>query len=97
VGEYFGAAFGPSNVKRDHDLYMPDTYWRGPAWMPLNYFFSLCMRRWGLIAEANTLVKQSAAALRTSGWAEYWNPESGVGYGAQPQSWNALIVAMLDQ
>jgi hypothetical protein len=30
-----------------------------------------------------------------SGWAEYWNPETGGGLGARPQSWTGLVLRML--
>ncbi|WP_142062759.1 trehalase family glycosidase [Pseudarthrobacter sp. B4EP4b] len=90
----FGAAFGPANVARDHPAYDPDTYWRGPAWPPLNYLFQQAFKRLGLEQEAAELAELTAGGAITSGWAEYWNPENGRGLGAVPQSWAGLVIAM---
>ena len=93
----FGAPFGPANIIRGHPTYAPDVYWRGPAWPPLNYLFHLAQRRWGLTAQAGANTSRSARAAVVSNWAEYWNPESGTGLGASPQSWTGLVFAMSNQ
>jgi hypothetical protein len=92
----FGAAFGPANVAHDHPAYDPDTYWRGPAWPPLNYLFWLAERRWGRTEAAADLTRRTLAGARSSDWAEYWNPETGAGLGARPQTWTGLVIAMAD-
>jgi hypothetical protein len=93
--ESFAAPFGPTNVARSHPSYDPGSYWRGPAWPQLNYLLWLALRRWGLDERAQELARSSAAAVAVNGWAEYWNPETGEGLGARPQSWTTLVVAML--
>lgn len=90
----FAAPYGPANVVRSHPAYDPATYWRGPAWPPLNYLFWLAFRRWDLHREAAALAASTQAAVRRNGWAEYWNPETGEGLGAAPQSWAALAAVM---
>jgi hypothetical protein len=90
----FGAVFGPSNVVRTHVAYQPDMYWRGPAWPPLNYLFQQAARRHGMDGTALALARITEAGTSTSGFAEYWNPESGQGLGAVPQSWAGLVIAM---
>ncbi|WP_175047912.1 MGH1-like glycoside hydrolase domain-containing protein [Microlunatus speluncae] len=92
----FGAPYGPANVARDHPAYDPATYWRGPAWPPLNYLFWLAHRRWDRAESAAGLARQTLAGARASGWAEYWNPETGGGLGARPQSWTGLVIALRD-
>ncbi|WP_433167094.1 MGH1-like glycoside hydrolase domain-containing protein [Kribbella sp. CA-247076] len=90
----FGAPYGPANVARSHPSYDPSTYWRGPAWPPLNYLFWLAARRWYLDGAAEALASRSIDGALQSGWAEYWNPEDGIGLGAAPQTWTGLVIAM---
>ncbi|MEV7605901.1 hypothetical protein AB0N65_10735 [Paenarthrobacter sp. NPDC089322] len=90
----FHAPFGPSNVVRAHVAYQPDMYWRGPAWPPLNYLFTLAAQRHGMEGTVQRLKKATAAGVAASGFAEYWNPEVGRGLGAVPQSWAGLVIGM---
>ena len=90
----FGAPFGPTNVARSDPAYDPRTYWRGAAWPHLNYLLWLAQRRWHRLDEAAGLARRTREAAQRSGWAEYWDPETGDGLGAIPQSWTGLVVAM---
>ena len=36
-------------------------------------------------------------AAETSTLAEYWNPDTGAGRGAIPQTWATVVTAMTDQ
>lgn len=92
----FAAPFGPANVARSHPAYNPGMYWRGPAWPNINYLFWLALRRWGREAEATELAERTYDGAVRSGWAEYWNPETGEGLGARPQSWTGLVLPMLE-
>lgn len=90
----FRAPFGFSYVARDHPLYTPHQYWRGSSWMQLTYLAHLAAQRW---QRGDVLAHAAAAARRavvTSGFAEHWNPETGEGHGAVPQSWSALVAAL---
>jgi hypothetical protein len=91
----FRAAFGPANVARTHHAYDPGMYWRGPAWPNISYFLWLALRRWERDAEARDLADLTVKGAVASGWAEYWNPETGEGLGARPQSWTGLLLPML--
>lgn len=93
----FGSDYGPTNVARTHPSYDPGTYWRGTAWPPLNYLFWLAQLRWGRTEAAGRLSDRTVRAAVESEWAEYWNPETGEGLGAIPQSWTGLVVAMLEK
>jgi len=90
----FGAAFGPRFVSADSDMYQPDEYWRGPAWPQLNYLLVLAARRCGVTDIAETLSQQTKRAVLLAGFAEYWNPETGQGRGAKPQTWAAVAAAL---
>jgi glycogen debranching enzyme len=92
--ERFGAAFGPRFVPAGSGLYQPDEYWRGPAWPQLNYLLVLAARRSGLTEVAEALSLQTKRAVLQAGFAEYWNPESGQGRGAKPQTWAAVAAAL---
>jgi glycogen debranching enzyme len=91
----FAAPFGPTNVARSHPAYDPGMYWRGAAWPSLNYLLWLALRRWDRIDDAHALALRTLDGAQSSGWAEYWNPETGAGLGAKPQSWAGLVVPML--
>ncbi|MEP6649666.1 MAG: hypothetical protein ABJA74_07090 [Lapillicoccus sp.] len=91
----FAAPFGPANVARSHPAYDPGMYWRGAAWPNVNYLLWLALRRWDRAAPAQSLAEMTWAGARTSGWAEYWDAETGAGRGARPQSWTGLVLPML--
>jgi len=91
-----GGRFGPRGVHPAEPMYEPGSYWRGPVWPQLAYLL------W-LAAAADPGASEIAAAIAdglvagaaASGFAEYWDGDSGAGGGAVPQSWAglALVVA----
>jgi hypothetical protein len=92
--EHHGALFGPCGVHRGEAVFSPDTYWRGPTWPQLDYLFWLGARRAGRHATATALARQTVAGALRSGLAEYWEPDTGRGLGAIPQSWTGLALVM---
>ncbi len=80
----FGAPFGPTAVHRAEATFDPAAYWRGSAWPQLTYLL------WRSGAAA--LGAQLVAGADLSGFAEHWHPDTGVGLGAQPQSWAGLAL-----
>jgi hypothetical protein len=90
----FEARWGPTNVARSHPAYDPGMYWRGAAWPHLNYLLWLALRRWRFLDPADTIAARSRTVASSSGWAEFWNPETGEGLGAVPQTWTTIVVAM---
>lgn len=75
----FDAPYGPTNVARNHLTYDPHSYWRGPAWPPLNYLFWIALRRWNLRESAAKMRKLPIDGALQSRWAEYWNPTAALG------------------
>ncbi len=75
----FGAPFGPRGAHRDEAAADPDGYWRGSTWPQLLY-----------LLEAAGLETSLRAAAVSAEWSEYWNPETGRGRGARPQTWTLL-------
>jgi glycogen debranching enzyme len=70
-------------------------YWRGAAWPNVSYLLWLALRRWDRTAQARGLALRTLHGVLASGWAEYWNPETGEGLGARPQSWSGLVLPMV--
>jgi glycogen debranching enzyme len=91
---FFGAPFGPRFTPCDQPAYRPDAYWRGPAWPQLNYLLVLAARHRGMTALADEVSDSTKRAVLRSGFAEYWNPETGDGLGATPQTWAAVAAAL---
>ncbi|MFA9431834.1 hypothetical protein [Egicoccus sp. AB-alg2] len=85
-----GAAYGPRGLHRDEPAYDPDAYWRGANWPQLVYLFWVAAERQQRPDVAARLAALLREGARASGHAEYWNPDTGAGRGAAPQSWTAL-------
>jgi predicted NBD/HSP70 family sugar kinase len=93
--DFFGGTpFGPTNVAQNQPSYDPSAYWRGPAWPNISYLLWLAARRWHDRRLADEIAQQTIAGAEVSGWAEYWNPHTGAGLGAAPQSWTSLVATM---
>jgi hypothetical protein len=92
----FAGRFGACGVHRAEPAFDPDAYWRGAAWPQLNYLLWVAARRQGRRPDAHRIAGQTRAAALTSGYAEHWNPDTGAGLGAAPQSWTGLWVVMGD-
>jgi hypothetical protein len=90
----FGARFGPTGVHRAEPAFAPRTYWRGPAWPQLTYLLWVAARDRARHDDAPALAGSLSAGARTSGFAEYWDPDDGTGLGAIPQSWATLAAVV---
>jgi glycogen debranching enzyme len=90
----FAAPFGLRYLPLTHPLYLPNDYWRGPAWPQLEFLAIQACRRWGLDKLATQISEKSRRGIARSGWAEFRNPETGHGLGARPQTWSSLAGAM---
>ncbi len=88
----YGARFGPTGVHRGEPTFAPDVYWRGPAWPQLSYLLWVAATRAGRIDTAQRVGAALMAAADVSDLAEYWNPDTGAGGGAAPQSWTGLAL-----
>lgn len=90
----FAALYGPAYVAQDSPAFDADGYWRGTAWMQLNYLVRLCALRWDRTDVMDAIRTASRAAAQRSRFAEHWNPHTGKGRGAVPLTWSALVAAM---
>lgn len=89
-GAGFDAPFGPRGAHRDQSGYDPDTYWRGPAWPQLGYLIWTALVRCGSATEAERVRAALERGAAQSKLAEFWNPDTGAGCGARPQTWAGL-------
>lgn len=86
------------SVAADEPTYMPGNsifLWRGPSWLSTNWLIYQGLRQHGYVALAGDLADRSAALILKSGFREYYNPETGVGYGAGEFGWSTLVIDML--
>jgi hypothetical protein len=90
AADRFGLPYGLAFVPPGHPSYQPEEYWRGPAWPQLNYMAGQAALRWGRDDLYAGIARTSLQGALTSGFAEYWNPETGRGLGAIPQGWAAI-------
>lgn len=86
----FGAVFGPCGVHRAEATFEPTTYWRGPAWPQVTYLLWLALTRSGDRSTSRSLSRSMVAGASASGFAEYWEPDTGGALGAVPQTWTTL-------
>ena len=86
----FGAAYGPTGVHRAEPTFRPSTYWRGPAWPQLTYLLWLAATSSRRPDVARSLSRAMMSGAASSGFSEYWMPDSGGALGAAPPSWTTL-------
>ena len=66
-------------------------YWRGPVWLVVNRLVGWGLEDIGESARAEKLRKDSADLAAASGFAEYYDPQSGEGLGGKRFTWTAAV------
>jgi putative isomerase len=75
--EFWGEVVIPS-VARNDPHYDPETMWRGPVWVNINYFFIEALRQVGQHALAHTLREKTLDLVMSQpSIHEYYNSETG--------------------
>ena len=64
--------------------------------MAPHWFIYKGLMSYGFAEEANEIREMSRKLLEHSGFREYFNPETGEGYGAKEFTWGALVLDMVD-
>lgn len=90
----FGGAAGPAGVHREEPSFAPTRYWRGPAWPQLTYLLWVAAVRCSQRRQADALARALVLGARRSGFAEYWEPDTGAALGAHPQAWATLAAVV---
>lgn len=67
-------------------------YWRGPAWLVVNYMIADGLARAGEHATAAAITRSSLELIAQSGFAEYYDPQSGESCGGGSFTWTAAMV-----
>lgn len=92
----FWAPYGVRSVSCQEESYRPDGYWRGSVWMASHWFIYKGLMRYGFTKEAGLVRDKSIALIERNGFQEYFDPETGEGYGAHDFTWGALVTDMMD-
>jgi hypothetical protein len=90
----FGAPCGPRGVHVAEPSHEATAYWRGPAWPQLTYLLWLSTRSVYARTAAVSLSRSMLAGASASGFAEYWEADTGRPLGAVPQTWSALTLVV---
>lgn len=67
-------------------------YWRGPVWLVVNYMIADGLARAGQADAAARITASSLDLIRTSGFAEYYDPLDGEPLGGGRFTWTAAMV-----
>lgn len=70
----------------------PQRYWRGPAWANTTWLVIQGLRRHGASPAAETLQTGLLETVRTQGFREYYDADTGAGAGSTDFSWTAALV-----
>ena len=92
--EFWGENMLPS-VARNDPHYEPNTMWRGPVWVNINYFFIEALRQVGEDGLADELTHKTLdLIIRNQGIYEYYHSESGEPptKAAEAFGWTAAVL-----
>jgi glycogen debranching enzyme len=97
----FASPYGIPTTSGDDPTYAPDSYWRGNVWHNVNYFVVRGLKKvyreheFPAAKEAmNYIMISSYITLYRGGSSEYFNPETGEGYGVKSFGWNGIVREM---
>ncbi len=87
-----GSGFPAASYDRYAPGYSPRRYWRGPVWIQMNWLMMHGLQAYGHTAQASALRSAIIGLPRVGGFREYFDPETGAGYGAEVFSWTAALL-----
>ncbi len=87
-----GTAYPAASYDRFAPGYSPRRYWRGPVWIQMNWLLLHGLAAYGFHAQADRLRQAIIDLPAVGGFREYFDPESGAGYGAESFSWTAALL-----
>jgi len=67
-------------------------YWRGPTWLIVNYMIADGLRQRGLGSVSQKIEDASIQLIAHSGFAEYYDPQTGEPCGGKSFTWTAAMV-----
>lgn len=87
---YLVASHDPADPRFD-----AKRYWRGPVWLVCNYLIVDGLRLSGETAVAQRITASSLELIQKSGFAEYYDPQTGEPCGGGRFTWTAAMVLEL--
>ncbi len=81
-------------VSKDEPTFDPIGFWRGPAWMGINWFIFQGLLNYGFKDIAEVIFEKSLELIESQGFREYYNPKTGEGLGATNFTWGTLVLDM---
>jgi len=90
-GGRFVTAHGPATENPASPCYNPVGYWRGPIWAPATLMIIDGLYRGGYCAQARTIARRFLDTCRQSGFAENFQPVSGLGLCDQAYTWTSSV------
>ncbi|HUB92890.1 MAG TPA: trehalase family glycosidase [Verrucomicrobiae bacterium] len=87
----FGPAYPIPTVPLDSHDFDPRRYWQGPSWLNTNWLIIDGLKRYGYSDHAAALRETSLEMVQQSGFAEYFDPNTGEPLGAHNFSWTAAL------
>ena len=85
--EYLVPSHDPSSA-----LYDGLRYWRGPAWLIVNYLIVKGLDQTGETEMSSHIISDSLALIEKSGFAEYYDPITAEPCGGDSFTWTAAMV-----
>ena len=90
--EGHGIRFRVASHAPDDPRFQAKRYWRGPSWLVVNYMIGDGLARAGQTDAAEAITPPRLDLIRTSGFAEYYDPQTGEPLGGGRFTWTAAMV-----
>lgn len=80
------------SVPPDEAGFDPVKYWRGPAWVNMNWMLATGLQDLGLAGPAEALAGETVGLVERAGFAEYFHARTGEAAGGEQFTWSAALV-----
>jgi hypothetical protein len=84
-----------TTTARSEPTWEPRRYWRGPAWIIMNWFIIKGLQRYGYKDLAEDIRQDTLGLMALSGFREYYDTRDGSGCGSIDFSWSAALLLVL--
>ena len=84
--------FAAPSYDRSGAEYSSKKYWRGPVWINMNWLLSRGLERYGFHDYAERIRNTIIRLPMEFGFREYYDPDTGEGYGTDNFSWTASLL-----
>ena len=86
-----GVTYGVPSFEPGRPEFEPQRYWRGPVWLIVNWMLIDGLERNGCADLAWRIRRDSLRLVERAGFAEYFDPHTGVALGGSEFSWTAAM------